>query len=297
LRRPRVNAIRLRHALAVALVCTCVAAGQPLRETIAPQIVEIHSGKLLLKAYFWKPNGAGSFPAVLFNHGSGGEDPEHTAGMPMTEAADRLAPVFVKHGYAFLYPFRRGQGLSADQAPFMRELLQQEEAAKGKAASQHLRFVLLTTEQLDDVLAALDFLKNSPGVDRHRIAVSGHSFGGELALLAAEQDPSVRAAVTFGAAADSWERSAELRAKLVDAVSKTRAAILLIQAENDYSTAPSQALRSELERLHKPYLVKIYPPVGWTYRSGHNMLYEDIPRWEDDVFQFLDKYLGESGSS
>ena len=165
----------------------------------APQIVEIPSGNLHLKGYLWKPAGPGPFPAVLFNHGSG-TDAVHTAGITVNEAAEKLAPLFVKHGYALLFPCRRGQGLSADQAPFMRDLLKHEEEAKGKEARVHLQFVLMSTEQLDDVLASLAFLKNVPGIDPHRIAVAGHSFGGQLTLLAAERDLSVRAAVTFGAA-------------------------------------------------------------------------------------------------
>ena len=98
----------------------------------SPQIVEVRSGTLHLKAYFWKPAGPGPFPAVLFNHGSGAADAQHTAGQTMAEAAATLAPLFLKHGYAFFYLCRRGQGLSADQAPFMQDLLQREESAKGK---------------------------------------------------------------------------------------------------------------------------------------------------------------------
>src|SRR4029434_5859992 len=136
----------------------------------------------------WKPAGPGPFPAVLFCHGSGGADAGHTAGLPITEAAEKLAPVFLKHGYAFLYLFRRGQGLSADQGPFMQDILQQEEAAKGKQARQHLQFLLATTDHFDDVIAALSFLKNAPAIDAKRIAVVGHSFGGQITLLAAERD-------------------------------------------------------------------------------------------------------------
>jgi hypothetical protein len=66
---------------------------------------------------------------------------------------------------------------------------------------------------------------------------------------------------------------------------------MLIHAENDYSTAPGRALADELERLRKPHLLKIYAPVGLTIDDGHNMLYEDIPAWEDDVFKFLDQYV------
>jgi hypothetical protein len=119
---------------------------------ILPETVVIPSGKLRLKAFLWKPSGPGPFPAVLFCHGSGGADADHTAGLPITEAAWKLAPLFLKHGYAFLYLFRRGQGLSADQGPFMRDTLQRKEATNGKQARQHLQFMLLTTDHLDSVV-------------------------------------------------------------------------------------------------------------------------------------------------
>jgi pimeloyl-ACP methyl ester carboxylesterase len=119
---------------------------------MVPQTVEFPSGKLHLKAYLWKPIGPGPFPAVLFNHGSGGATADQTAWMPITQAATVLAPFFVKHGYAFLYPFRRGHGPSANQAPYMQDTLRREEESKDKEARQHLQFVLLTTEQLDDVM-------------------------------------------------------------------------------------------------------------------------------------------------
>jgi carboxymethylenebutenolidase len=260
-------------------------------QSVPPQTVEISSGSLRLKAFLWMPTGPGPFPAVLFNHGSGGADAAHTAGMPITEAAEKLAPLFLKHRYAFLYLFRRGQGLSADQAPFMREILQREEAAKGKEASRHLQFILLTTEQLEDVMAALSFLKTAPGIDSHHIAVAGHSFGGQLTLLAAARDSTVRAAVTFAAAANSWERSPELRERLLAAVRKTSASIMFIQAANDYSSAPGRVLAEELDRLHKPHLLKILPAVGQTPEDGHNALYEAVPQWEDDAFKFLDEYV------
>ena len=256
-----------------------------------PETVVVPDGKLQLKDFLWKPNGPGPFPAVLFNHGSGGADADHTAGLPMTEAAGRLAPLFLKHGYAFLYLFRRGQGLSADQGPFMQDILQREEAAKGKDARQHLQFVLATTDHLDDVLAALAFLKATPGIDAKRIAIVGHSFGGQLTLLAAERDNTVRAVIAVSAAAGSWGRSPELRERLLTAVDKATASIMLIQAANDYSTAPSFALADELKRRHKTHLLKIYPPVGETSDDGHNFLYLGIVQWEHDVFGFLDEYL------
>jgi carboxymethylenebutenolidase len=271
------------------LTSVALAIDQPL--SVVPETVVVPSGELCLKAYFWKPDGPGPFPAVLFCHGSGSTDADHTAELPITEAAEKLAPLFLKHGYAFLYLFRRGQGLSADQGPFMQDVLQREEEMKGKETRQHLQFILLTTDQLDDVIAGLSFLKAAPAIDPKRIAVAGHSFGGQLALLAAERDNTVRAAVTFAAAANSWDHSPELRERLRAAADKATAPIMLIQAANDYSTAPGYALADELERLHKPHLLKIYPSVGRTPEDGHNFVYLAIPEWEHDVFGFLDEHL------
>jgi carboxymethylenebutenolidase len=255
------------------------------------KVVDIASGELRLKAFLWKPAGPGPFPAVLFNHGSGDGDAAHTAGMPIADAAERLAPIFVRHGYVFLYPFRRGQGLSADQGPFMQDVLQREENSKGKEARQHLQDTELVANHLDDVMAALSFLKTIPGVDSHRIVVAGHSFGGQLTLLAAQRDGTVQAAVTFAAAAGSWERSAELRERLLTAVRETRAAIMLIQAQNDYSTTPGLVLAEELEHLHRPHALKILPAVGRTPDDGHNALYQAVAQWEGDVFKFLDEHV------
>jgi hypothetical protein len=60
---------------------------------------------------------------------------------------------------------------------------------------------------------------------------------------------------------------------------------------NDYDTTPGTSLAAELERLHKPNVLKVYPPVGQTPSEGHNFLYTDISLWESDVFKFLDDYV------
>jgi len=261
-----------------------------LAESTVPRTVVIQSGALNLKALLWTPVGSTSFPAVLFSHGRS-DDAVHTGGLEFAAAAQTLGPVFVKHGYAFLYLFRRGEGLSADQGNFIGDILGRERSANGEEARKHLQFILLTTDHLDDVSAGLSFLKRLPGVDPRRIAVAGHSFGGQLTLLAAERDSVVRAAVTFGAAASSWEGSSELRERLLTALRKITIPIMLIQAANDYSVIPGQAMAGELARLNKPHLLKIYPPVGQTSDDGHNAVYKSVVQWEDDVFKFLDRYV------
>ena len=279
-----------------ALACSLVLALTPLVvaqsvQSAGAQIVEFSSGNLHLKGYLWKPSGRGPFPAVLFNHGSGGNDSMQTSGMPISQAAGVLAPIFLKHGYAFFYPCRRGHGLSADRGEFIQDVLKRQEAA-GIEARQKLQFELMTGPHLDDTLAALSFLKTVPEIDTHRIAIVGHSFGGQLALLDAERERNLSAVVTFGAAANSWDKSPELRERLLAAVTKARSPIMLIHAANDYSTTPGRKLAAELERIQKPHILKIYPAVGRTSDEGHNAVYTASGIWEADVFAFLDQNVG-----
>ena len=252
--------------------------------------VEILSGGLQLKGFLWRPEGPGPFPAVVFNHGRSDTAQQYSLPLELTHEhlAQVLGPVFVRHGFVFLYPFRRGEGPSAAQGQFIGDLLQREEAAKGIEARRHLQVVLMATDHLQDALAALSFLKRLPYVDARRVAVAGHSFGGQLTLLEASRDGAVRAAVTFGAAAASWDGSPELRDRLIESVRGLAMPVMLIQAANDYSLSPSIAMAGELSRLSKPHVRRIYPAFGDTQRHGHNFLYFDIARWEHDVFAFLD---------
>jgi dipeptidyl aminopeptidase/acylaminoacyl peptidase len=57
-------------------------------------------------------------------------------------------------------------------------------------------------DEVDDVLAAADFLARQPDVDANRLYVVGVSAGGTLALLAAEASPRFRAAASISASAD-----------------------------------------------------------------------------------------------
>ena len=74
----------------------------------------------------------------------------------ITEAAEKLGPIFVRHGYAFLYLFRRGQGLSADQGPFMQDVFAERGRRPGERQRQHVQFCSDDDgSSLDDVLAGL----------------------------------------------------------------------------------------------------------------------------------------------
>ncbi len=178
-------------------------------------------------------------------------------------------------------------GLSADQGSFTQDLLKQAEAKRPEMRKQ-VHYQLVTGGQLDDALAGLAFLKTVPGVDAKRVAIVGHSFGGMLTLLSGEHDSTISAEVSFAAGAKSWHASQELPQRVLASVDKAAAPIMLVQAANDFDTAPSTEIAAELDRLRKPHLLKIYPAVGKTSDDGHNLLYLAIPEWEPDVFRFLD---------
>jgi dienelactone hydrolase len=163
-------------------------------------------------------------------------------------------------------------------------------AEKGQEGRNELQLQLLETE-FSDVLAGLAFLRVRSEVDSRRIAVAGHSFGGQLTLLLAEREAAVRAAVVFGAAAASWAPSPKLQARLLTAVRRTSAPVFFMHAANDFSVEPGKALDAEMTQLGKPHTLKIYPAVGHTPQEGHDFVHLGLSAWEPDVFAFLGQHM------
>jgi hypothetical protein len=61
----------------------------------ADVVVSFPSGGLTLQGVLFKPEGAGPFPAVVYNHGS-------APGMLSKEAFEALGPAFAAHGWCSL---------------------------------------------------------------------------------------------------------------------------------------------------------------------------------------------------
>ena len=152
-----------------------------LREASAPQkdpmpetpagvtAIEYPSGKLRLRAWINPPGNAeeNKYPAILFLHGGfafGKEDWDMT--QPYRDA-----------GFIVLTPLLRGEN--------------------GQAGSFTLFY-----DEVEDVLAAADYLSQQPYVDAEHIYVTGHSVGGTLALLAAQASKRFRAAASFSGSPD-----------------------------------------------------------------------------------------------
>jgi dienelactone hydrolase len=254
-----------------------------------PNTVVVRSGGVELKALSWRPQGRGPFPAILFNHGSGPESERRDG--HFERQASALGPVFASHGYVFMFLFRRGAGLSADQGSYSGAVMNDELAAHGQEARNKVQLKLLETDELGDALAGLAFVRALPDVDARRVAVVGASFGGSLTVLVAERDAALRAAVVFACAGKSWLTSPELRARLISAVGHTSVPIFFIHAANDYSVAPAEALGGEMARVGTPHRLKIYPAFGRTADEGHGFVHLSPATWEADVFAFLNEQM------
>lgn len=93
--------------------------------------------------------------------------------------------------------------------------------------------------EVDDVLAALEFLAHRPDVDPEHIYLGGHSTGGTLALLVAASGPKVAGVISFGPIDD------------VSHYGRTNTAL-------DHAEGAEVALRSPvnvMERIRVPTLV------------------------------------------
>jgi dienelactone hydrolase len=127
----------------------------PLAETF----FTFPSGELTLRGKLVLPPGEGPFPVVVLVHGSGRESAVDTYFMPY---------LFAPHGIATLAFDKRGTG--------------------GSDGDYTQNFHLLA----GDVLAAVEWLRGRPEIDRRRIHLAGFSQGGWIAPLAASRTRGIR---------------------------------------------------------------------------------------------------------
>ncbi len=244
--------------------------------------VSFPSGRLTLHGVLYKPEGAGPFPAVLYNHGS-------AKGMVSQQAFDALGPVFVRHGWVMFAPYRRGQGLSAAAGPYIGAEIDHARKTGGVAAGAAVMVHLLETDHLDDQRAALAWLRRQTFVDHDRIAAAGNSFGGIETVLGAEQERYC-AAIDSAGGAESWALAPLLQSALLRAVRQSKAPIFFFQAENDYDLTPTRVLSAAMTAAGAIAESKIYPPFGRSTQDGHTFGYFGASVWSPDVFRFLDSH-------
>ncbi|MFM0721321.1 CocE/NonD family hydrolase [Paraburkholderia strydomiana] len=135
------------------------------------------AGTITLETTIYKPDGAGPFPMIVFNHGKIPGDPhtqERSNPLP-------LAREFVRRGYVVVAPNRQGFGHS--DGVYEQDGCDVERNGIGQAG---------------DVAATISYMSKQPYVDAAHIVVAGTSHGG-LATMAygTEAAPGVRALINF----------------------------------------------------------------------------------------------------
>lgn len=145
--------------------------------SFSEQNVSFGSEHWKLPATLTIPNGAGPFPAVILVHGSGPNDRDETYGpnKPFKDLAWGLA----SRGIVVLRYEKRTK-----QYP--------EEVA-------NLLNFTVNEETVEDAVAGVNFLNNSPVVDHSKIFVVGHSLGGMMAPRIALQENRIRGLVLLAA--------------------------------------------------------------------------------------------------
>ena len=252
-------------------------------QTAIGEQVTFSSGPLKLGGFVAKPAGKGPFPAVVWNHGSGSNP---------NPRISRIASFWVSQGFVFFEPHRRGYGLSASAGTDIQEIVDQITKRAGVEAGDLVKTQLLATEQLDDQMAGIAWLKTVPEVDPNRIAAMGISFGGAQALLAAERAAGIRVAVSFAGGAMNWMHNIPMRARLLEAARNAKVPVMFVQAENDFDLGPSRELFAEMTRVGKVTAIRIYPSQGRTVLDGHTFAGRSPEVWQKDVLAFIAPHIG-----
>jgi dienelactone hydrolase len=275
-----------RGLLAAAAVTASIAIGMTWASAqtdgVKPELVVFPGGVSVLRGYIWMPPGADvlqpearRFPAILWNHGS-----EKYPG-----SASTIAPFFVKLGYVFFVPHRRGQGRSP--GPYIMDQL--NAVPPGRARSRLL--VELQERHLQDQLTALKYLRGRPRVDTSRLVVMGASFGGIQTVLALDQDTGYRVAVDCSGASQVWQTSPDIQARMESAARGARMPVYFLQAANDYNLMPNQVLSGIVSRHGVTAVSKVYPGYGQGHADGHHFCGKGTAIWGPDVASFIAPYL------
>src|SRR5262249_28114183 len=198
---------------------TTQARGQPVAEPQPFTEVFYASGPLRIQAYLYRPPGNGPFPLVIYNHGS--RENKERESWPFSYVGRLL----LQSRYAVLVPERRGYGRS-DGLTYSEEVHQG--IGRHDLAVESPNFVGRLQAESDDVLAALDFIRTLPFVDRSRLGIMGWSFGGIVTMFAVSRSNAFRAAVDQAGGALVWDGSAALRNALVAAARQAGPPILLV---------------------------------------------------------------------
>ncbi len=200
-------------------------------------------------SYRCTPPGAGPFAGVLYNHGGMGS----MIGGDMSGTCAALAAA----GYV--------------------------------GFAKRRRETMPLEGHLDDVLAGLDTLRESPRVDPERLGIMGFSRGALLALQTSLERPDQLDACIIMAPAPG---AGQLKDTLTD-VSAFAAKALLLVAENDIAAPANHVqtatdVHTALKQAGKDSLLVVLPPFPG---NGHNLFFEIRNEYWPNVLELFAQTL------
>jgi dienelactone hydrolase len=155
--------------------------------------------RVRLEVVLFKPKGSGSFPLVVFNHGSTGM--MGLASFTVTWSNTELADFFLEKGWMIAFPQRRGRGES--------DGLYDEGFATDRAQGYSCdpsRSLPGADRALNDIEAAIAALQRRPDVAGKRLLIGGVSRGGILSIAYDIRNRSSGSSTSSGAGSASVAR-------------------------------------------------------------------------------------------
>jgi dienelactone hydrolase len=230
-----------------------------------------------LEATLYKPEGAGPFPVMIFNHGSSGGPIPST----YTEKARGLGAYATSRGMALLIPMRRGRGQS--------EGANKEEPSPCtvEAARQGLRYA-------SEALAAVyDYLRQQDWIAIDKVVLAGHSRGGMLASVYAAQHPgSAIGVINFsGGWKDDNCGPTDVNTVLFsEAGAGPKVPNLFLYARGDgfYSDHSMQTYADVFKAAGGNVMFELFEVEKI---NGHQLFHRAMPLWQNSVDQFLENLL------
>lgn len=241
-----------------------------------------HSGQMVLTYY--KPQGDGPFPLVIFGHGRSGDQKARSETPRFREL--RMARFFTRRGFAFFIPTRLGYGDSG--------VAIDPETSSGNCGDRDYGKVMeVIVTQFE---ATLNFAKTLPWVDKNRVVVVGQSYGGfgSIGAIANRQLATLGGINFAGGAGGQRKRLGQpcgpeqIAAAIANAGKKSKAPMLWLYAENDKlwgSRLPRSWHTAYVKAGGKAEML-VLPPVE---EDGHYLISRSFRLWRPIVDRFLVK--------
>ena len=217
------------------------------------------SDGLKIKGYLYCPPGPEPSPAIIYSHGS-----VERSEMAQPRRYEWLAYRLARLDYATFVAERRGYGGSEGTG------------VVGGEGLNTLRYGL--PGEINDVVAAIEFLKARPEIDGKRIVLLGKSLGGFVSLQTAADRPDLRAVISLAGGFGFGDRAMGpvmlfVQTELRNAARRIQVPTLLMHAQNDRIVPVefSRMVYDELQQRNVRAVVKIYSAfkVGGREVEGH----------------------------